>query len=124
MCVFENCTFSHRLHQKVSLSHAGVIVSKLNEKPESNVRLCFQGPSLKNYGSNYALLYKGCALFNQNCLYIVQVQNEHREISSVCMQKVNESDHSFRLINRHSTKLNFDVTFIKYKIVCSKRSFQ
>lgn len=45
------------------------------------------------------------------------VQNGHIKVTSECMQEVKKSS---RFINRHRRKLNFDVTFIKYKIVYFK----
>ena len=53
---------------------------------------------------------------------MLHVQNEHIKITSECMQRV-KSDHRFRLINRHMRKLNFDVSFIKYKVVYIKNQF-
>lgn len=56
-------------------------------------------------------------LFILNYFYMLHVQNGHIKVTSEYMQKVNKS---FRFINRYKRKLNFDVTFIKYRIVYIK----
>ena len=48
---------------------------------------------------------------------MLHVQNGHIKVTSEYTQKVNKS---FRFINRYKRKLNFDVTFIKYRIVYIK----